>query len=173
MKNNITIRKINIIDTKTDAIVNSANEQLLAGGGVCGAIFTAAGKNELEKACNEIGHCDIGKAIVTPGFALSKYIIHTVGPRWNGGNDHEEDLLYNCYIESMNRAVENNCKSITFPVISSGIFGYPQKEAWIIAIKAIDDFLKENYFYDINVIFAVLDNDMFQMGKKILFLYNI
>ncbi|MBR5046820.1 MAG: macro domain-containing protein, partial [Eubacterium sp.] len=97
----IEIKKINITESKTDIIVNAANSALLQGGGVCGAIFRAAGAAELTRACNEIGHCDTGKAVVTPAFRLpAKYIIHAVGPRWRGGHEGEPDKLYEAYTNS-------------------------------------------------------------------------
>ena len=97
----ITIQKISITDLATDAIVNAANDGLWAGGGVCGAIFRAAGHSQLQAACDAIGHCDTGSAVITPGFRLkAKYIIHAVGPRWSGGNHKEPQLLYSAYTKS-------------------------------------------------------------------------
>ena len=128
---NISIVKKGITRLETDAIVNAANEGLWAGGGVCGAIFAEAGYEELQDACDKIGHCDTGKAVITPGFKLpAKYIIHAVGPVWNGGSHNEPELLYGAYKESLLRAKENDCHSIGFPLISAGIFGYPKDKAW-------------------------------------------
>lgn len=122
----IEIRKISITDLDADAIVNAANDGLWAGGGVCGAIFKAAGHEQLQTACNLIDHCDTGSAVITPGFKLkAKYIIHAVGPVWSGGKNNEPKLLYGAYRRSLELAVENGCKSIGFPLISAGIFGYP------------------------------------------------
>ena len=120
----IEIKKIGITDLSTDAIVNAANEGLWAGGGVCGAIFAAAGREELQAACDRIGKCDTGSAVITPGFALrSKYVIHAVGPRWSGGEHGEPRLLYGAYRRSLELACEHGCRSIGFPLSSAGIFG--------------------------------------------------
>lgn len=165
----IQIQKSNIVDLQTDCIVNAANEGLWAGSGVCGAIFDAAGYDKLERACQAIGHCDTGSAVITLGFALkAKYIIHAVGPVWNGGQFQEAEKLYNCYRCSLELAKENNCHSIGFPLISSGIFGYPQKEAWEIAIQACFDFINANTSYEMNIVFAVLSDAVYQQGQKIL-----
>lgn len=164
----IHIKKISITDVDTDCVVNAANSSLAAGGGVCGFIFKAAGYAELTSACEEIGHCDTGSAVITPGFAMkSKYIIHAVGPIWNGGRNNEEKLLYSCYQRSMELVMENDCHSIAFPLISAGIYGYPKEEAWKVAIKSVNDFLSAHPDYDIDVIFAVLDNEILAMGNKI------
>ena len=120
----IEIRKISITDLNTDAIVNAANEGLWAGGGVCGAIFKAAGYQQLQAACDKIGHCNTGSAVITPGYHLkAKYIIHAVGPRWKDGKHKEPEQLYGAYYRSLELAAENKCRSIGFPLISAGIFG--------------------------------------------------
>jgi O-acetyl-ADP-ribose deacetylase (regulator of RNase III) len=135
----------NITTINTDAIVNAANTALLMGGGVCGAIFRAAGPSELQDACNKLAPIAVGEAAITPGFALpAKYIIHTAGVKYRDGKSGEEALLRNCYINSLKVAVEINCTSIAFPLISSGIYGYPKEEAREVAINAIEDFLKEH-----------------------------
>ena len=165
----IKIQKIGITKLAVDCIVNAANAHLLAGGGVCGAIFKEAGYSELQKACDKIGHCDTGNAVITPAFKLpSKYIIHAVGPVWNGGNNNENQLLYSCYQSSMQQALENNCHSIAFPLISSGIYGYPKKEAWEVALSAVSDFQKANENYSLDVIFAVLDDNIYELGQSVL-----
>lgn len=149
-----------------DAIVNAANSRLQMGGGVCGAIFRAAGAKELQEACDKIGHCPVGEAVITDGFRLpAKFIIHTVGPVWQGGHQQEAELLASCYQESLKLAKEHGCRSIAFPVISSGIFGYPRREALEVAITAIQEFLKEN---EMDVYIVVIDQDMLQMGKALL-----
>ncbi len=131
-----------------DAIVNAANEKLLPGGGVCGAIFQAAGPH-LEQACSKFGGCPVGQAVITPGFSLpANYIIHTVGPVWQGGSQGEAEKLASCYQESIKLAQQMGCNSIAFPLISSGIFGYPPAKALQIAVQAIHEALKEQ---DINV----------------------
>lgn len=167
--NSIEIRKIGITELDTDAIVNAANERLLAGGGVCGAIFFAAGHEKLQAACDEIGHCDTGSAVITPGFDLkAKYIIHAVGPVWNGGYYNEPQELYGAYHRSLELAVENGCHSIGFPLISAGIFGYPKDKAWRKAFQACSDFFKEHPDADLKVIFAVLDDEIMALGQQAL-----
>ena len=139
MAGTLRIRKQSITEMDVDCIVNAANSQLRHGGGVCGAIFAAAGARELQAACDALGHCPTGEAAITPGFNLkAKYIVHAVGPIWQGGSHNEETLLYSCYQNAMKVACAKGCHSIAFPLISSGIYGYPVKDAWRVAIK--DDF---------------------------------
>jgi len=162
----IQIQKIGITKLNTDAIVNAANEGLWAGGGVCGAIFRDAGSAELTKACNAIGECKTGNAVITPGFNLkAKYIIHAVGPVWRGGNNNEDKLLYSAYKQSLIVAKDNDCHSIGFPLISAGIFGYPLDGAWRKALQACMDFIDANPDYDIDIFFAVLDDKILAMGE--------
>lgn len=161
------IQIANIVDVDTECVVNAANERLAAGGGVCDAIFGTAGYRRLEAACNKIGHCDTGSAVITPGFDLkSKYIIHAVGPRWNGGKQREERLLYSAYQKSLELAKEHNCHSITFPLISAGIYGYPMDEAWDVALKACVDFVEADPNYYTIIKFAVLDDCVWQTGSQ-------
>ncbi len=165
----IVIQKISITDVETDAVVNAANEGLWEGGGVCGAIFHAAGSADLTKACNAIGHCDTGSAVITPGFRMkAKYIIHAVGPVWRGGESGEPELLYGAYKSSLKLAMENDCRSIAFPLISAGIFGYPLEGAWRQALRACNDFIDENPGYDIKVVFAVLDDGIIEVGESLI-----
>ena len=165
----IEIQKIGITNLAADAIVNAANDGLWAGGGVCGAIFDAAGKSQLQKACEAIGHCDTGSAVITPAFNLNaKYIIHAVGPRWSGGMDHEPQLLYSAYKKSLELALKNDCHSIGFPLLSAGIFGYPADKAWRKAIQACQDFLSAHPEADMQIIFAVIDDRMQKMGEQTL-----
>ena len=165
----IKIKHISITDLDTDAIVNAANDGLWAGGGVCGAIFRAAGHAQLQEACGRIGHCDTGSAVITPGFNLkAKYIIHAVGPVWHGGSHHESELLYGAYYRSLELAAENNCRSIGFPLISAGIFGYPLQGAWEVAIKACRDFLEKHPDVKLDIVFAVLSNEIIKAGQKVL-----
>lgn len=165
----IEIKKIGITKLEADAIVNAANEGLRAGGGVCGAIFAEAGHRRLQEACDKIGHCKTGSAVITPAFDLpAKYIIHAVGPIWRGGDRGESKLLYGAYYHSLELAVINGCKSIAFPLISSGIFGYPIDQAWKVAFQACHDFLKQNYEISLKIIFAVLRYEMLEMGYEIL-----
>ena len=134
---------------------------------MCGAIFRDAGSNELTEACSQIGGCTTGNDVITPGFNLSaKYIIHAVGPIWQCGNNNEAELLYNAYKNSLILAKENDCHSIAFPVISSGIYGYPKNKAWKIAIEACDNFINDNSNYSINIIFAVLSDESKKLGEK-------
>lgn len=165
----IEIKKIGITRLDTDAIVNAANEGLREGGGVCGAIFREAGSAELTKACDAIGGCKTGNAVITPGFDLpAKYIIHAVGPVWNGGKQNEPKLLYSAYKQSLLVAKEHNCHSIGFPLISAGIFGYPKDQAWRKAIQACQDFIKNNPDYEMKIIFAVLDDEIKAIGERVL-----
>lgn len=165
----IVIQKISITDVDTDAVVNAANEGLWEGGGVCGAIFHAAGSADLTKACNAIGHCDTGSAVITPGFRMrAKYIIHAVGPIWRGGESGEPELLYGAYKSSLKLAMENDCRSIAFPLISAGIFGYPLEGAWRQALRACNDFIDENPGYDIKIVFAVLDDGIIEVGESLI-----
>ena len=165
----IEIRKISITKLDTDAVVNAANTGLWEGGGVCGYIFHDAGSDEMTAACQKIGHCDEGSAVITPGFKLpAKYVIHAVGPRWSGGDLGEPGLLYSAYKSSLLLAKENNLHSIGFPLISAGIFGYPVDKAWRKAIEASNDFIRDNPDYDIKIIFAVLDDSILAMGEETL-----
>lgn len=121
----------------TDAIVNAANDRLAPGGGVCGAIHRAAGP-ELARACAEIGGCPTGDAVVTPGFDLpSIWVVHAVGPVWHGGDAGEPDLLASAYRRSLEVAAETGARSIAFPAISTGIFGYPLRAATEIAVATL------------------------------------
>lgn len=172
MKSTIEIMQTGITDLDVDVIVNAANTHLREGGGVCGAIFHEAGSEELAKACNEIGRCNTGDAVITPGFNLkADYIIHAVGPIWKGGDNNEEELLYSAYENSLKLAKEHECHSIGFPLISSGIYGYPKDEAWKIALKACRNFLRKNSNYNIQITFAVLSDSSKNRGEY--FLNNI
>ena len=163
----IEIKKIGITKLDTDAIVNAANEGLWEGGGVCGAIFREAGSAELTKACNAIGGCKTGNAVITPGFKLpAKYVIHAVGPQWTDGNHNEPKLLYSAYKQSLILAKENNLHSIGFPLISAGIYGYPIKRAWADAVSACTEYLRANRNDAMKIVFAVLDEGVRQAGRK-------
>ena len=138
---------------EVDAIVNAANEGLWEGG-VGGAIFREAGSKELTAACQAIGGCKTGSAVITPAFKLpAKYIIHAVGPRWNGGDNGEEEQLYGAYAASLKLAKENDCH-------------YPKKEAWRVAAQPCHDFIMKNQAYDISIFFAVLDSEMMDLGGE-------
>lgn len=154
----------NICNMKVDAIVNAANSSLKMGGGVCGAIFSSAGADMLQKECDSIGGCKTGDAVITSGYNLyAKYIIHTAGPIWHGGSSGEEELLRSCYKSSLNLAIKNNCKSIAFPLISSGIYGYPKEEAVKVAVKVISEFLSGNEMDVYLVFFSDYD---YKLGLK-------
>ena len=164
----IIIKKIGVTKLDVDAVVNAANSALQAGGGVCGKIFEEAGYMELQRACNAIGHCKTGSAVITPGFNLKqKYIIHAVGPIWNGGADNEEKKLRGAYRRSLELAMENDLHSIGFPLISAGIFGYPKDQAWKAALQSAFAFMKKHRgSYDIDIYFAVLNDEILEMGQK-------
>ncbi|MBO4897534.1 MAG: macro domain-containing protein [Clostridia bacterium] len=148
-----------------DAIVNAANSRLAYGGGVCGAIFSAAGAAELQAECDKIGYCETGGAVITNGYNLkAKYIIHTVGPIYGENPKEEEKQLYSCYKNSLELAAGHKLESIAFPLISSGIYGYPKAEALKIATKAIKDFLAEN---DMDVYLVVYDKASFHISEKL------
>lgn len=162
----LKIIQADITTLKVDAIVNAANTQLQAGGGVCGAIFRAAGRHELQAACDKLAPIKTGDAVITPGFNLhAKFVIHTAGPIWRGGSKGEEQLLRNCYTNSLKRAVEHNLQRVAFPLISSGIYGYPPREALKVAVNAINDFLVDN---DLEVVLTVLDQSILDSAPQAL-----
>lgn len=162
-----TIVHQDITKMKVDAIVNAANINLQMGGGVCGAIFKAAGVAELQAACDKLAPIKTGEAVITPGFALpAKYIIHAAGPVYSRNNaEQSEQLLRSAYINSLQLAIRNKCKSIAFPLISSGIYGYPKDEALRVAVLAIKDFLAD---HDLDVYLAMLDKASFVVSEELL-----
>ncbi len=169
MNNKIEIRKISIVDLDTDAIVNAANKALAAGSGVCGAIFAASGRRELQAACDRFGHCDTGDAVITPGFRLkAKYVIHAVGPVYHDGRHGEPELLKSAYQKSLELAAANGCRSIGFPLISAGIYGYPVDRAWQIALDTCQEFLNTPQGTSLQVVFAVLDDGVMRTGLEYL-----
>lgn len=148
-----------------DAVVNAANSSLKRGGGVCGAIFAAAGAEQLQAECDRIGRCETGDAVVTGGYKLpARYIIHTVGPVWQGGKQGEKELLRNCYLNSLKQAQEKGCRSVAFPLISAGIFGYPKKEALEVAVSAIDEFLQK---HDLEVYLVLMDEEALNYSREL------
>ena len=163
----LSIKLLDITTATTDCIVNAANEWLQGGSGVCGAIFRKAGWEDMQAACDKLGHCPTGEAVVTPAFALPcKYVIHAVGPVWQGGSHGEEELLYRAYWSSLARLKELDCYSVAFPLISAGIFGYPKRQAWQVAIRAYRDFMAKFKDYELDIVIGVLDPEILAIGKS-------
>ena len=163
----LAIIRNDITKMNVDAIVNAANTSLKAGGGVCGAVFKAAGWHELQEACDRLAPIHTGEAVITPGFALAaKYVIHAAGPVYNQWSvEQSEKLLHAAYTNSLKIAIENGCESIAFPLISSGIYGYPKAEALRVATSAIRDFIAT---HDIDVSLVVFDKAAFAVSEKLL-----
>lgn len=152
----IKVYQGDITSLKVDAIVNAANRSLLGGGGVDGAIHRAAGKGLLAE-CRTLNGCETGEAKITGGYDLpAKYVIHTVGPVWHGGNSNEDQLLENAYANSLKVAGENNVKTIAFPAISTGVYGFPKDRAAKIAINTIRKFLET---HDMDVTLTAFSRD--------------
>ncbi len=154
-----------ITQLNVDAIVNAANESLLGGGGVDGAIHNAAGAELLEE-CRKIGGCPTGEARITKGYKLSaKHVIHTVGPIWRGGYQNEIDLLRNAYQNSLKLATSNNLETIAFPNISTGVYGFPKKSAADIAVRVAKDYISKNK-YPKKVIFVCFDEENYEIYRE-------
>ena len=162
----IEVIKKDITKLKIDVIVNAANSRLLGGGGVDGAIHRAAGPELLEE-CKTLNGCLTGEAKITEGYKLqAKYVIHTVGPVWRGGNNNEAVLLENCYKNSLLLAQTYNCETIAFPNISTGIYGYPKQEAAEISIRTVKDFLKTEKILT-KIYFVCFDDINFSIYSEI------
>lgn len=162
--------KGNIVDMDTEAIVNAANTSLLGGSGVDGAIHRAAGP-ELLTECRTLKGCPTGQAKITKGYRLNaKYVIHTPGPIWRGGKKNEPELLAGCYRNSLKLAVENGVKSIAFPAISTGVYGYPLREATEIAVKTVVDFANVDKSVE-RIVFVCFDNATLKLYEDVLSRY--
>lgn len=167
MKKNLQLVQGDITVQAVDAIVNAANRSLLGGGGVDGAIHRAAGPGLLE-ACRLLHGCETGQAKITPGFRLpARYVIHTVGPVWRGGMHHEPELLESCYIRSLELALEFGLRSIAFPNISTGVYGFPKELAAKTAIQSVRQFLKDRGT-DLEVLFVVYDPENLNLYRQLL-----
>jgi len=158
----IKVLRGDITKLEVDAIVNAANETLLGGGGVDGAIHRAAGRELLEE-CRALHGCKTGQAKMTNGYRLpAKHVIHTVGPVWHGGGQGEPDLLADCYRNSLILAAENGLRSIAFPAISTGVYGYPKEPAARIAVETIKEFLKDHDLEVVLVAYGEFDEQIYR-----------
>lgn len=162
---NISVERSDITTLAVDVIVNAANRSLLGGGGVDGSIHRAAGP-ELLAACKDLNGCETGQAKITRGFKLpSKFVIHTVGPVWTGGEKNEASLLSSCYTRSLSLACDHELATIAFPAISTGAYGYPLMKATQIAVKSVANWQS---VYPKNVIFCCFDNQTLNIYEEIL-----
>lgn len=163
--NRLIIKQTDITRLNVDAIVNAANNILLGGGGVDGAIHRAAGP-ELLKECRTLNGCRTGEAKITRAYNLPcRFVIHTVGPVWHGGHRNEEELLASAYKNSLLLALEYDLKTIAFPNISTGVYGFPKQKAAKIAMHEVKNFLKENPAFE-KVIFTIFDEENLKIYQK-------
>ena len=172
METKITILKTDITKLEVDVIVNAANSSLMGGGGVDGAIHRAGGPGIVAE-CREIikrqGPCEPGEAVITTAGNLpAKKLIHTVGPVWHGGKANEASILCNCYLNSLKIVLKNGFKTVAFPNISTGIYGYPKAKAAQVAIEAIHEFIDSNPGKINEIIFVCFDEENFQLYQRLL-----
>ena len=152
-----------ITKMNTDVVVNAANSALRMGSGVCGAVFHAAGVEVLTEECQKIGHCDVGDAVITGGYNLCRYIIHTVGPVWKGGFSGEKEKLISCYKNVLRCAYESGAESIAIPLISSGVYGYPKDKAMKVAVETI---VASDYLTEMDIYLVLFDKSAVAQGNK-------
>lgn len=161
-----SIVRNDIAHVSADAVVNAANPRLKAGGGVCGSLFAAAGAADMQAACDAIGGCPTGSAVATPAFALdAKWCIHAVGPVWNGGVSGEREALRSCYRALFAEVIRLGARSVAFPLISAGIYGFPVDQALAIAREETESFLREHD--DVNVTLVVFDRAVLRAGNAL------
>ena len=161
-----SIVRDDISRVRADVLVNAANVRLAPGGGVCGALFSAAGFDEMRAACEAIGGCATGDAVATPAFNLpARWCVHAVGPIWRGGRAHEEELLHRCYRSAFARAVELGARSVAFPLISAGIYGFPVERALAIAREEVAAFLRHHD--EVALTLVVFERAVVQMGNAL------
>ena len=152
-----------ITKMNTDVVVNAANSALRMGSGVCGAVFNAAGVEVLTAECQKIGHCDVGAAVITGGYNLCRYIIHTVGPVWKGGFSGEKEKLISCYKNVLKCAYDVGAESIAIPLISSGVYGYPKDKAMKVAVETI---VASDYLTEMDIYLVLFDKSAVVQGNK-------
>jgi O-acetyl-ADP-ribose deacetylase len=164
----LEVKTGDITEMQVDAIVNAANSSLLGGGGVDGAIHSAAGPELLEE-CRKLGGCSTGQAKMTGGYKLpAKNVIHTVGPVWQGGNKYEEELLYDAYANSLKLAANNGLRTIAFPNISTGVYGFPKELAAEIAVSTVKEYVNNHpNAFDV-IYFVCYDNENYNIYKRLL-----
>jgi O-acetyl-ADP-ribose deacetylase len=167
MRGKITVVARDITLLQVDAIVNAANESLLGGGGVDGAIHRAAGPDLLAE-CRTLGGCPTGQAVITHGYRLpARWVIHTVGPIWHGGNRDEDALLASCYRSSLTLAAQHDLRTIAFPAISTGAYGFPLERATRIAVTEVKNFLEQDTSIE-EVIFVCFGSASYEVYRKTL-----